>query len=359
MKNSYRVLSALAAVIFTVSGCSQGQTAVTESSSVNSAASSDTPTPDSTASAESPAESSSASSESSTAGSSVSSESPTAGTAASETAGTTAGTTSGTTAGTASAETEAAAAAGTTTAQTTAAQTTAAQQTTAAAAKKVRSDLSPNGGYEGRKGTSEYNYGEALQKSIMFYDLQRSGDLPDGFRCNWRGDSCLNDGKDAGLDLTGGFFDAGDNVKFNLPMSYSMSILAWSVIENRKEYEESGQLDYILDNIRWGNDYFIKCHPEPDVYYYQVGDGNADHGWWGACEVVETQMKRPSYKVDLNNGGSTVAAGTAASLASCAVVFKKTDPAYAEKCLKHAKELYAYAEKVKSDSGYTAANGFY
>ena len=364
MKNSYRVLSALAAVIFTVSGCSQGQTAVTESSSVNSVASSDTPAPDSTASAESPAENSSASSENSTADSSAASESSAAGTTSAETAGTTAGTEAETsagntsTAGTTSAATEAAAA-GTTAAQTTAAQTTAAQQTTAAAAKKVRSDLSPNGGYEGRKGTSEYNYGEALQKSIMFYDLQRSGDLPDGFRCNWRGDSCLNDGKDAGLDLTGGFFDAGDNVKFNLPMSYSMSILAWSVVENRKEYEESGQLEYILDNIRWGNDYFIKCHPEPDVYYYQVGDGNADHGWWGACEVVETQMKRPSYKVDLNNGGSTVAAGTAASLASCAVVFQKTDPAYAEKCLKHAKELYAYAEKVKSDSGYTAANGFY
>ncbi|MBP5604930.1 MAG: glycoside hydrolase family 9 protein [Ruminiclostridium sp.] len=218
---------------------------------------------------------------------------------------------------------------------------------------------SASGQYEGRKGTGAFNYGEALQKSILFYDLQRSGDLPDDIRCNWRGDSCLNDGKDVGLDLSGGFFDAGDNVKFNLPMSYSTAVLAWSVIENRKEYEQSGQLEYILDNIRWGNDYFIKCHPEPNIYYYQVGDGNADHGWWGAAEVVETRMKRPSYKVDLNSGGSTVAAGTAASLASCAVVFADTDKAYSQKCIKHAKELLSYAEKVSSDSGYTAANGFY
>ncbi|MBR5088362.1 MAG: glycoside hydrolase family 9 protein, partial [Ruminiclostridium sp.] len=227
------------------------------------------------------------------------------------------------------------------------------------APNKKTSKLSPNGGYEGREGTSTFNYGEALQKSIMFYDLQRSGDLPDDFRCNWRGDSCLKDGSDNGLDLSGGFYDAGDNVKFNLPMSYSMSLLAWSVVENRKEYEESGQLQYILDVIRWGNDYFIKCHPEPDVYYYQVGDGNADHGWWGPAEVVDVQMNRPSYKVDLQHGGSTVAAGTAAALASCAVVFKNTDKAYSDKCLKHAKELLAYAEKVSSDSGYTAANGFY
>ncbi len=216
-----------------------------------------------------------------------------------------------------------------------------------------------SGEYEGRVGTSEFNYGEALQKSIMFYDLQRSGKLPDNFRCNWRGDSCLNDGKDNGLDLSGGFLDAGDNVKFNLPMSYTTSLLAWSVYENRDAYEESGQLKYILDNIRWGNDYFIKCHPEPNVYYYQVGDGNADHSWWGPVECVEAQMNRPSYKVDLQHPGSAVAAGTAASLASCAVVFKDSDPAYAELCTRHAKELYTYAETVKSDSGYTAANGFY
>ncbi len=213
--------------------------------------------------------------------------------------------------------------------------------------------------YEGREQTSDFNYGEALQKSILFYDLQRTGDLPDDFRSNWRGDSCLNDGADAGLDLSGGFLDAGDNVKFNLPMSYTCTMLAWSVIEDYASYEESGQLQYILDNIRWGNDYFIKCHPEANVYYYQVGDGNADHSFWGSAEVVEAQMNRPSYKVDLNNGGSTVAGETAASLASAAVVFKETDSEYSKECLKHAKELFNYAETVKSDSGYTAANGFY
>lgn len=213
--------------------------------------------------------------------------------------------------------------------------------------------------YEGREQTSTYNYGEALQKSILFYDLQRTGDLPDDFRSNWRGDSCLKDGADAGLDLSGGFLDAGDNVKFNLPMSYTCTMLAWSAIEDKDSYIQSGQYEYILDNIRWGNDYFIKCHPEANVYYYQVGDGGADHSFWGSAEVVEAHMTRPSYKVDMNNGGSTVAAETAASLASAAVVFKDSDSAYSKECIKHAKELFNYAETVKSDSGYTAANGFY
>ena len=59
-------------------------------------------------------------------------------------------------------------------------------------------------GYEGIEGTGEFNYGEALQKSLLFYELQRSGPLPEVVRCNWRGDSALEDGSDVGIDLTGG-----------------------------------------------------------------------------------------------------------------------------------------------------------
>ena len=211
--------------------------------------------------------------------------------------------------------------------------------------------------YEGREGTGDYNYGEALQKAILFYEIQRSGDLPEETRCNWRGDSGLNDGADVGLDLTGGLYDAGDHVKFNLPMAYTSSTLAWSVYENRDSYEESGQLIYIMDTIRWVNDYLIKCHPEDDVFYYQVGSGSADHSWWGPAEAM--QMDRPAYKVDKENPGSTVSAGASASLASCAVIFEETDAEYAEECLEHAIQLYEFASETLSDAGYTEANGFY
>lgn len=221
------------------------------------------------------------------------------------------------------------------------------------------SDLSEGGsGYEGTASTGTFNYGEALQKSIIFYELQRSGDLDENNdRTNWRGDSGMNDGADVGLDLTGGLYDAGDNVKFNLPMAYTSSVLAWSVYEYKDAYTKSGQYEYMLDTLKWVNDYLIKCHPEPDVYYYQIGDGNKDHAWWGAAEVM--QMERPSFKVTASSPGSCVVAEAAASLASCAVVFKDSDPTYAANCLAHAKQLYDFAERTKSDSGYTAANGFY
>lgn len=207
------------------------------------------------------------------------------------------------------------------------------------------------------KAETNYNYGEALQKAIMFYEFQRSGKLPADIRNNWRGDSGLQDGADAGLDLTGGWYDAGDHVKFNLPMAYSAAMLSWSVYESEDALRKSGQLDYLLKEIKWATDYLIKCHPSANVFYYQVGDGNADHSWWGPAEVM--QMNRPSYKVDLSNPGSTVSAEAAAALAAAAAVFAKSNPDYSAECIRHAKELFNFADTTKSDAGYKAASGFY
>ncbi|MBR1862299.1 MAG: glycoside hydrolase family 9 protein [Lachnospiraceae bacterium] len=222
------------------------------------------------------------------------------------------------------------------------------------------SSLSLEGdGYEGIKGTGNFNYGEALQKSLLFYELQRSGVLPDTTRTNWRGDSCTGDGADNGLDLSGGWFDAGDHVKFNLSMAYTASMLGWSLYEDPDAYEESGQKEYALGNLRFVCDYFIKCHPEDEVYYYQVGDGGADHSWWGPAELVDSRTNRPSYKVTATQPGSCVTGETAAALAVASLVFEKEDAQYSKTLLKHAESLFAFADKYRSDSGYTAANGFY
>lgn len=56
---------------------------------------------------------------------------------------------------------------------------------------------------------TKYNYDEVLMKSILFYEAQRSGKLPDDSRIPWRGDSSLLDAGDNGEDLTGGWYDGG------------------------------------------------------------------------------------------------------------------------------------------------------
>ncbi len=222
-------------------------------------------------------------------------------------------------------------------------------------------DTDAGGGGSGSRGDTgaagPYSYAEALQKAIMFYEFQRSGKLPSGQRNNWRGDSGLNDGADVGVDLTGGWHDAGDHVKFNLPMAYSVAMLAWSVYEYPSAYDKTGELPRILENIKWAADYLMKCHPSPNVYYYQVGDPGLDHAWWGPAEVM--QMKRPSFELTKSSSGSAVLGETAAALAATAAVFKGSDPAYAAQCISHAESLYDFAETTKSDAGYTAANGYY
>lgn len=40
-----------------------------------------------------------------------------------------------------------------------------------------------------------FNYKDALTKSIIFLEAQRSGKLPPNHRPQWRGDSGLDDGK--------------------------------------------------------------------------------------------------------------------------------------------------------------------
>lgn len=45
------------------------------------------------------------------------------------------------------------------------------------------------------------NYKDALTKSIIFLEAQRSGKLPTSNRLPWRGDSALDDGKVANVHL--------------------------------------------------------------------------------------------------------------------------------------------------------------
>lgn len=50
-------------------------------------------------------------------------------------------------------------------------------------------------------GGNDFNYKDALTKSILFLEAQRSGKLPPNNRVPWRGDSGLNDGKLAGVSI--------------------------------------------------------------------------------------------------------------------------------------------------------------
>ncbi|XP_070565300.1 endoglucanase G-like [Ptychodera flava] len=194
-----------------------------------------------------------------------------------------------------------------------------------------------------KRSANVYDYDLAIHNSILFYEAQRSGKLPANNRISWRGDSAMDDKGLKGENLTGGWYDAGDHMKFNLPMAFATTMLAWGTIEFEDAYRSAGELDNVRDSIKWTCDYFIKCHTGPDEYYYQVGDPSKDHSYWGRPE--EMTMERPAYKCDPTVPCSDVAAETAAALTACSIVFKDVDSEYSDKCISHARDLYKFAVK--------------
>nr|AMH40360.1 glycoside hydrolase family 9 [Aretaon asperrimus] len=204
-----------------------------------------------------------------------------------------------------------------------------------------------------------YDYKTALTDSLLFYEAQRSGKLPSDQRVTWRKDSALNDKGNNGEDLTGGYYDAGDFVKFGFPMAYTVTVLSWGVIEYQDVYSSTGNLDYARKAIKWGTDYFLKAHVSANELYGQVGQGSPDHSYWGRPE--DMTMARPAYKITASSPGSDLAGETAAALAAASIVLKSTDASYAANLLNHAKQLFDFANNhrgIYSDA-ISDASGFY
>ncbi|KAJ6795649.1 endoglucanase 17-like [Iris pallida] len=188
-----------------------------------------------------------------------------------------------------------------------------------------------------------HDYRNALTKSLLFFEGQRSGRLPPTQRIKWRRDSGLSDGSAAGVDLVGGYYDAGDNVKFGFPMAFTTTMLSWSVIEFGGLMK--GELPHAKEAVRWATDYLLKATAHPDAIYVQVGDANKDHSCWERPEDMDTP--RTVVKVDSSNPGTEVAAETAAALAAASLVFRRSDPSYSKLLLKTATRVFEFANKYR------------
>ncbi|KAL2629999.1 hypothetical protein R1flu_014685 [Riccia fluitans] len=188
------------------------------------------------------------------------------------------------------------------------------------------------------------DYQDALEKSILYYEGQRSGPLPSTQRVTWRGDSALTDGSDVGVDLVGGYYDAGDNVKFGVPMAFTATLLSWGMIEYGQQIADAGQLDQELEALKWITDYLLKAIGGPTQLWVQVGNGDLDHACWERPEDMETS--RQSYQVNASYPGTEPAAETAAALAAASIVFKNLlgDATYAQTLLDNAVQVFAFAD---------------
>ena len=205
---------------------------------------------------------------------------------------------------------------------------------------------------------ADYDYARALQLSLYFYECQQAGHLPDWNRVEWRSDATVDD------PIDGGWYDAGDHVKFNLPMAYSAAMLAWGLYEYGDAVESCGEMTNYVNNLKWVLDYLVRCDLD-DTVVYQVGNGQEDHTWWGPVELLEYGM------ADQGNGARTALKGRdcsavtaemgAALAAGYCALQGRVDSATLDGYLKHAKNFLKIADADRSDATYNAsdAKGFY
>lgn len=193
----------------------------------------------------------------------------------------------------------------------------------------------------------EDDYTKALHKVLLFFNAQKSGKLTKSNNVTWRASSALHDG-DPTSDLSGGYYDAGDNIKFGFPGAFTITILSWSVIEYKEKYEAMGELNHVRDLIKWGSDYILKTFNKSadsiSQVYAQVGVGsttgnsdNNDHSCWERPEDMD--YDRP---VQSCGACSDLAAEMAAALAAASIVFR--DQRQYSQTLEHgAKVLFDFA----------------
>jgi len=199
-----------------------------------------------------------------------------------------------------------------------------------------------------------YPYAEVLCESLLFYEAQRSGKLPEDNRVPWRGDSALDD------LIPGGYYDAGDFVKFGFPMAGMTTMLAWGGVSFVDGYDAAGQAGWMSKALKWSTDYFIAAHTGATEFVGQIGDGNLDHASWGRPE--EMTMDRPAFKITASAPGSDLAAETAAALAASSIWFRcNGEDDYADTCLEHAIQLFQFADgrRGKYSDSIPNAQSFY
>ena len=72
------------------------------------------------------------------------------------------------------------------------------------------------------------------------------------------------------VDLSGGYYDAGDNVKYGLPLAFTVTTLSWAALNFDKELRAARETDNVRDAIKWGTDYLLKCASRRNRLYVQV-----------------------------------------------------------------------------------------
>lgn len=179
------------------------------------------------------------------------------------------------------------------------------------------------------------------------------------------------------IDLSGGYYDAGDYVKYGLPAAVAFTQLGAGAIASMTglknssttiQYTDStGALQsstltyarYVLNQLESYGDWLLKANQLDQngngYFVVQVGDTTADHtNWAGATDANTMALIRPSFVVGYNQSigldapGSDVAGAASAALStlvSAEVAYGDFDTTKITAYLNSARSLFTFALK--------------
>ncbi|HEU4433223.1 MAG TPA: glycoside hydrolase family 9 protein [Pyrinomonadaceae bacterium] len=223
-------------------------------------------------------------------------------------------------------------------------------------------------------------YGDVPDQLLEFMRQQRCGYNPfvDAVCHSFDGRTAFGP-EPAGtyLDASGGWHDAGDQLKYLLTSSNATAqmLLAHQLVEHKRdrayfvdEFNSLGQpgrnsLDDVLDEAIWGLKWMLRLHPKPDQLYHQVADDRdhkgfrlpqnetVDYGWGpGSYRVVYFADGKPQglkqYQSE-SNGVANLAGRYAAAMALGYQSLKQysTLTSVADELLQAGKEVYELGQK--------------
>ncbi|KAK6792234.1 hypothetical protein RDI58_011315 [Solanum bulbocastanum] len=206
---------------------------------------------------------------------------------------------------------------------------------------------------------SFHNITLALNKALLFFDAQKSGRFMENSLIRFRGDSGMNDGKsnEKNLDLVGGFYDAGNNIKLSFTIAYTVSLLSWTVIEYHEKYEDIGEIDHVEDIIKWGSLYLLKLFVPPNNssarIYSQVGGNNSNAENDLTCWQRPEDMNYPRLVSVCDISTASDLAGEMVAAMSAASLVLKEDKDISEELVKTAEELFILANRTAKKGKFT------
>jgi len=167
------------------------------------------------------------------------------------------------------------------------------------------------------------------------------------------------------IDASGGWWDAGDYLKFVQTTSYTDALLLAGVRDFPAQMA-SGSSNYTAE-AKFGTDWLLRMWDDTtQTLYYQVGigTGNAktlgDHDIWrlpqaddtyqGTNSVYRYIRNRPVFRAGPPGSpiSPNLAGRDAAAFAECFVVFKTSDPTFANRCLTAAEHIFDLANTAPS-----------